>query len=618
MLLFRGFLHMTRVIGIDLGTTNCCVAVIDGFKPTVLANRAGYKTTPSVVAVTEDGKRLVGQLAVRQSVTNPEHTVYAAKRLIGRAWDSPQVRHAVEHCAFKLVEGPNNDVRVELRGNVLSIPEISAILLQEMRLLAEDRLGEQVEQAVVCVPAYFNDNQRQAVRDAGRIAGLDVIRILNEPTAAALAYGFNRQDSCTIVVYDMGGGTFDVSIVKIDPENGFDVIATTGDSYLGGEDFDDRIVEWMMVRFEEAHGHSLTNNPLASSRMRQAAQKAKCELSDVLRTDIQLPFLASSTSGPLHFETEMTRSDLEQLTGHLVTRSLAICEKALRLAGIGVPHIDDVVLVGGMTRMPAIQRAVAEFFDREPCKGVHPDEVVAIGAAIQGHSLASHNEGGSGVVPLHDVTAHSLGIMTVGGRFDPVIAGNTTVPARISNIFSTSRDFQETVKIIVLQGESELAKENEFLSQFALTGLRKARAGEVEIEVVFEIDSDGIFRVAAIDRETGEAQAIEVLAQSGLKDDEVRAMMEDAASYLADRRKAEEAERARQGIEVLLADLDRMLPAAEQKVAGTPVAAAALVKARRAVEQVRSHAAGNDGEKLGLDLQTLQKLSGMLKQVLSR
>jgi molecular chaperone DnaK len=609
---------MTRVIGIDLGTTNCCVAVVDGFKPAVLANRAGYKTTPSVVAVTEDGKRLVGQLAVRQAVTNPEHTVYASKRLIGRTWDSPQVQHAVTHSSYRLVQGPNNDVRIALRGKIHSIPEISAILLQEMRLLAEDQLGEQVEQAVVCVPAYFNDNQRQAVRDAGRIAGLDVIRILNEPTAAALAYGFNREDSRTIVVYDLGGGTFDVSIVKIDPENGFDVIATTGDSYLGGEDFDDRIVEWMTERFERDSGHSIANNPLAMSRMRQAAQKAKCELSDVATTEVQLPFLATTPSGPLHFEAKLSRSELEQLTGHLVTRSLAICEKALRLAGIGVPHIDDVVLVGGMTRMPAIQRAVAEFFERDPCKGVHPDEVVAIGAAIQGHTLVNQSEGGSGVVPLHDVTAHSLGIMTVGGRFDPVIPANTTVPARISNVFSTSRDYQQTVKIVVLQGESDIAKENEFLGQFALTGLRKARAAEVEVEVVFEIDNDGIFRVAAIDRETGEAQTIEVLAQSGLRDDEVRAMMDDAASYLADRRKAEEQERARQGIEVLLADLDRMLPAAEQRVSGTPVAAAALVKAKRAVEQVRSHVAGSQTEKLGDDLETLQKLSGMLKQVLAR
>jgi molecular chaperone DnaK len=609
---------MSRVIGIDLGTTNCCVAVVDGFKPTVLSNRAGYKTTPSVIAVAEDGKRIVGQLAVRQAVTNPEHTVFATKRLIGRTWESKEVQHAIAHSPFRLVQGPHNDVRVELRGKIMSIPEISAVLLQEMRLLAEDQLGESVEQAIVTVPAYFNDNQRQAVRDAGRIAGLDVLRILNEPTAAALAYGFNREDRRTIVVYDMGGGTFDVSIVKVDPEHGFDVIATTGDSYLGGEDFDDRLVEWMLQRFEEQHGTSIAGVPLAMARLRQAAQKAKCELSELPSTDIQLPFLTMAGGAPLHFEARLTRTELEQMTGHLVTRSLAICEKALRLAQLRVEHIDDVVLVGGMTRMPAVQTAVAGFFEREPCKGVHPDEVVAIGAAIQGAALASENEGGSGVVPLHDVTAHSLGIMTAGGRFDPVIPSNTTVPVRIANVFSTSRDYQDTVKIVVLQGESEWAKENEFLGQFALTGLRQARAGEVEVEVVFEIDNDGIFRVAAIDRETGEAQQIQVLAQSGLHEDEVAAMMEDAAAYIAERRAAEQAERHRQGIEVLLADLDRMLPEAERKVAGTPVAAAAITKARRAVDQVRAQVDGADREQLGSNLATLERLQGMLKQVLSR
>ena len=609
---------MSRVIGIDLGTTNCCVAVIDGTKATVLSNRAGYKTTPSVVAMTEDGRRLVGQLAVRQAVTNAEHTVYASKRLIGRTWESKEVQHAVQHCTYKLVQGPNGDVRIELRGKMISIPEISAMLLQEMRLIAEDQLEGTIERAVVTVPAYFNDNQRQAVRDAGRIAGLDVIRILNEPTAAAIAYGFNRADRRTIVVYDMGGGTFDVSIVTIDPAQGFDVIATTGDSYLGGEDFDDRVVDWMVKEFESAHGVSVTGNALAMSRLRQAAQKAKAELSEMTTTEIQLPFLASGSSGPLHFESSFTRSALEQMTAHLITRSLSICEKALTLAGLKVPHIDEVVLVGGMTRMPAIQKAVAGFFEREPCKGVHPDEVVAIGAAIHGHALASEEEGKGSLPPLHDVTAHSLGIMIAGGKFDPVIPANTTVPTRIANVFSTSRDDQETVKIVVLQGESDVAKENEFLGQFALTGLRKARAGEVEVDVVFEIDADGLFRVAAIDRETGEAQQIQVLAQGGLHEDEVAAMMEDASAYMAERRAAEQNEKTRQGIEVLLADLEKMLPEAERKVAGTPVAVAAITRARKAVESVRAGVRDADGEKLGTDMVALQKLSGMLKQVLAR
>ncbi|MFO0685793.1 MAG: molecular chaperone DnaK [Sandaracinus sp.] len=609
---------MSRVIGIDLGTTNCCVAVIEGNKPNVLANRAGYKTTPSVVAITEDGRRLVGQLAVRQAVTNAEHTVYATKRLIGRTWDSKEVQHAVQHCTYKIVQGPNNDARIELRSKMLAIPEISAILLSEMRLIAEDHLGEPVERAVVTVPAYFNDNQRQAVRDAGRIAGLDVLRILNEPTAAAIAYGFRTTERRTIVVYDMGGGTFDVSIVTIDPDRGFDVVATTGDSYLGGEDFDDRLVDWMTKRFEGEHGLSIAGNALALSRMRQAAQKAKAELSDLTTTEIQLPFLATGSAGPVHFEAQLSRADLEQMTAHLVTRSLAICEKALSLAGLKIAHIDEVVLVGGMTRMPAIQRAVAGFFERDPCKGVHPDEVVAIGAAIHGEAIANEGEGKASMPPLHDVTAHSLGIMTAGGRFDPVIPGNTTVPTRIANVFSTSRDGQDTVKIVVLQGESDIAKENEFLGQFALTGLRSAPAGEVEIEVVFEIDADGIFRVAAIDRETGEAKQIEVLAQGGLREDEVAAMMEDASAYVAERRLAEQTEKARQGVEVLLADLERMLPEAERKVAGTPVAVAALTKARKAVEHVRASVRDADGEKLGTDMAALQKLSGMIKQVLAR
>lgn len=608
---------MPRVIGIDLGTTNCCVAVVEGTRPTVLHNKAGYKTTPSVIGITEDGKRLVGQLAVRQQVTNPEHTVYAAKRLIGRTWDSPQVQHALKVCPYRLVEGPHNDVRIELRGKVYSVPEISAMLLQEMRALAEEQLGEPVEHAVVTVPAYFNDNQRQAVRDAGRIAGLDVLRILNEPTAAAIAYGLTRDRAKTIVVYDMGGGTFDVSVVRVDPQNGYDVIATTGDSYLGGEDFDNRIVEWMLSELQARSGVDASTSPLALARMRQAAQKAKCDLSDIATAEIQLPFLMTGAQGAVHLELTLRRDELEKMTGDLVTRSLAICEKALRLAELRVREVEEVVLVGGMTRMPAVQRAVSEFFEREPSRGVHPDEVVAVGAAVHGHHLMQ-NEGQSGVVPLHDVTAHSLGIMTAGGRFDPVIPANTTVPVRIANLFATSRDYQEQVKIVVLQGESEIAAENEFLGQFALTGLRRARAGEVEVEVVFEIDDDGIFRVAAIDRETGEAQTIEVLAQSGLEEDEINQMMADAQQHMADRRAFEEQEKNRQGIHVLLADLDRLLPQAEQKVAGTPVAAAAIVKARKAVEQVRNQVANGDPQKLGDNLATLQKLSGMLKQVLSR
>jgi molecular chaperone DnaK len=603
---------LTRVIGIDLGTTNCCVALVEDGRPRVLKNKAGYNTTPSVIGFTEDGKRLVGQLAVRQQVTNPQHTVFASKRLIGRPWDSPQVRHAVETFPYQLVEGPNGDVRAHVRDRTYSMPELGALLLQEMRVLAEEQLGEPIEKAVVTVPAYFNDNQRQAVRDAGRIAGLDVIRILNEPTAAAVAYGFTQTKPRTVVVYDMGGGTFDVSVVKIDPAEGYDVISSTGDSYLGGEDFDNRVMDWLIEKIE-SEGAEVRTSPLALSRLRQAAQRAKCELSEIPAAEIHLPFLAQSAEGPYHLETQLGKRELEQMTADLVTRSLSICEKALRLAGIGVQHVDEVVLVGGQTRMPAIQRSVAAFFEREPSKGVHPDEVVAIGAAIIGDEMVRGEK-----QALSDVTAHSLGIMTAGARFDPVIPANTTVPTRISNVFATRRDDQDTVKIVVLQGESEDAKQNEFLGQFALTGLRRARAGEVEVEVVFQIDLDGIFRVAAVDRETGAAQAIEVLAHGGLRDEEIGEMMSDAAEYLAERRAAEKAERDRQGIDVLLSDLDRLLPQAEAKVAGTPVAAAAIIKARKAVEQVRSKVGSASNEELGQNLTTLERLSGMLKQVLSR
>jgi len=601
-----------RVIGIDLGTTNCCVATVEDGRARVLPNKAGYPTTPSVIAFTEDGRRLVGQLAVRQQITNPEHTVFASKRLIGRAWNSPQVQHAAGVFPYRLVEGPNGDVRAEIRGRSYTMSELAALLLQEMRVIAEEQLGEPVDRAVVTVPAYFNDNQRQAVRDAGQIAGLDVIRILNEPTAAAIAYGVGQTRERTIVVYDMGGGTFDVSVVRVDPSQGFDVIATTGDSYLGGEDFDNRIVDWLLEK-TDADGLDLRSSPLALSRLRQAAQRAKCELSEVPSTDLQLPFLEQGPSGPYHLERQLHQRDLEHMTADLVTRSLAICEKAMRLAGIGIQHIDEVVLVGGQTRMPTIQRSVAAFFEREPSRGVHPDEAVAVGAAILGDELVR----GAGKA-LHDVTAHSLGIMTAGARFDPVIPANTPVPTRIANVFATRRDDQDTVKIVVLQGESEDARENEFLSQFALTGLRKAKAGEVEIDVVFQVDEDGIFRVAAVDRETGAAQAIEVLAQSGLEEHEIRAMMTDASEYLAERRAAEKAERDRQGIGALLSDLDRLLPQAEEKVAGTPVAAAAIVKARRAIEQVRGKVGAASNEELGQNLATLERLSGMLKQVLAR
>ena len=606
---------MPHVIGIDLGTTNCCVAVVDGARPVVLSNRAGYPTTPSVIAVTEDGRRLVGQLAVRQAVTNPRHTVHASKRLIGRSFDSPQVQAALERAAYELVEGPNRDVRVMLRGRAHSIPELSAMLLQEMRLIAEDRLGEPVERAVVTVPAYFNDNQRQAVRDAGRIAGLEVIRILNEPTAAALAHGFDRNDARTLAVFDLGGGTFDVSIVRVGPEVGFDVVATTGDSYLGGEDFDDRIVEWLVERVAEQHGVELRGLPTVMQRLREAAQKAKAELSELTETDIGLPFLATTPAGlPVHLEATLSRSQLEQMTADLVTRSLHICERALRLAELRVGDVDEVILVGGMTRMPAIQHAVAEFFEREPCRGVHPDEVVALGAALAAYQVQT--DGRSGMLPLRDVTAHSLGIMVAGGLFEGLIPANTTVPTRTSAVFATSRDGQETVKIVVLQGESPVAVENEFLGQFALTGLRPAPAGTVEVEVLFEIDVDGIFRVAARDRETGEARQIQVLAQSGIQAEDLERMMVESADYLAERRREEADERARQGLEVALAEFEALLPEAEARLERTTVAPATLTKARMTAERVRQGARVSTSGALLSDVEELRGVTEALRRVL--
>lgn len=605
---------MSRVVGIDLGTTNCCVAAVEGFRPVALTNRAGYKTTPSVIAITPDGRRLVGQLAVRQAVTNPEHTVHAAKRLIGRSFDSPQVQHAMERSAFRITPGPNGDARIELRGRSYSVAELSAMLLDEMRVIAEERLGSPVDKAVVTVPAYFNDNQRQAVRDAGRIAGLEVVRILNEPTAAAIAYGFERDEKKTIAVYDMGGGTFDVSIVRVDPALGFEVIATTGDSYLGGEDFDDRIVAWLVAGFLKRHEVDLRESPMALQRLREAAQKAKCDLSELAEVELQLPFLAQGPDGPIHLETRLTRAMLDRMTGDLVTRSLQICERALRLAEIRVQDVDEVILVGGMSRMPAIQSAVREFFEREPCRGVHPDEVVALGAALTAFSLES--EGKSGVVPLRDVTAHSLGIMVAGGRFDALIPANTTVPTRTTSVFATSRDDQEVVKIVVLQGERQIARENEFLGQFELRGLRRAPAGEVEVEVAFEIDEDGIFRVAAMDRETGEAQSIDVVARSGIDDAELERMMRDAQSYMAERRAVEERERAVQSLEVVLAELDRVLPQAERHFERTTIAPTALTKARKMAEHVRNVSRESDPDDLARHARELEALTDEIKSSL--
>src|SRR6187399_343860 len=575
---------MELVIGIDLGTTNSCVSILEGDTPTVIPNRGGYKTTPSIVAVTEAGKRLVGHIAKRQAITNAENTVHAAKRLIGRKWESPQVKNALMTSSYHIVEGPHDDVRIELRNKLFSVPEISSMILQEMKLVADEYTGQSVSKAVITVPAYFNDNQRQATKDAGTIAGLDVIRIINEPTAAALAYGFGKDIDRTVAVYDLGGGTFDISILEIGAHGVFKVISTTGDTFLGGEDFDARVIDWLVNGFQSEHGIDLRQDRMALQRLRDAAEKAKCELSATRDTEINLPFIISTgRNEALHLQRTLDRATLESLTNDLTERTVDICRQALADARLGVTEIEDVVLVGGMTRMPAVQQAVASFFKREPNKSVHPDEVVAIGASIQGAALVREKQ----EMILLDVTPHALGIMTFGSHFEELIPQNTTVPTARTKTFTTSRDDQTAVKILVLQGESARADENELLGEFILTGLRRAPKGQVEIEVTFEINSDGIVSVFAKDLETGQAQSIQVTATSGLTKEEVGKMMEDAKEYLVDRRATDEFEGVRQEAEKLIAEIERLFPEVEGVVGSSDFGRDALGKARTVLDHAR-------------------------------
>ena len=606
---------MERVIGIDLGTTNSCVAVLENDASVVISNRGGYKTTPSIVAVTEAGKRLVGHIAKRQAITNAENTVYAAKRLIGRKWDSPQVKNALMTCSYGIVEGPHNDVRIKLREQTYSVPEISSMILQEMRIVAEDYLGEPVRKAVVTVPAYFNDGQRQATKDAGTIAGLDVIRIINEPTAASLAYGFGKSMDRTVAVYDLGGGTFDISILEIGAHGVFKVVSTTGDTFLGGEDFDARIIDWLVSTFHEEHRVDLRHDRMALQRLRDAAEKAKCELSSVLETEINLPFIISTgASEALHLQRALSRDTLENLTQDLVDRTIDICRQALEDARLAVGEIEDVVLVGGMTRMPAIQHAVGDFFRRDPNRGVHPDEVVALGAAIQGAALVEDRQG----VILLDVTPHALGIMTFGSHFEELIPQNTTVPTGRAKIFTTSRDSQTAVKILVMQGDSKRAEENELLGEFILTGLRRAPKGEVEIEVTFEINTDGIVSVHAKDLETGQAQSIQVTASSGLTQDEIKTMMEGAQEYLVERRSDERFEATRQEAETLISDIEQMFPEVERLVGSADFGRDALSKARSVVERARGAIETGSVESVKEQVEQLGRTQRMFKGVVTR
>jgi molecular chaperone DnaK len=608
---------MEKVIGIDLGTFNSCVAVVEGGTPVVIANRGGYKVTPSMVAVTEAGKRLVGHIAKRQAVTNAENTVYAAKRLIGRKFDSAQVKQAMATCPYRIVEGPHGDCRIQLRDKPYSVAEISAMILQEMKMIAEDYLGHEVSKAVVTVPAYFNDGQRQATKDAGTIAGLDVIRIINEPTAAALAYGFGKNIDRTVAVYDLGGGTFDISILEISSSGVFKVISTAGDTFLGGEDFDQRIIDWLVQGFQDEHGIDLRQDRMALQRLKDAAEKAKCELSAVNETEVNLPFIISSARNEaLHLQRVLTRAQLEDLTEDLVQRTVQICEMTLDEAGLEKDEIEDVVLVGGMTRMPAVQRSVLGFFEREPTKGVHPDEVVALGASIQAAALVDDSPEMDMV--LLDVTPHTLGIMVVGGYFEELISQNTTVPTSRTKPFTTVRDNQTAVKILVLQGESRRAEDNELLGEFVLTGLRRAPAGEVTIDVTFEINADGIVSVHARDVETGKEQSITVTATSGLTQDEIDDMMTDAQDYAVARRADEVAEGAKQQAQTLIAEIEKLFPEVEAVVAGSDFGRDAIEKARTVVERARSLMERNDAAGLREQIEALARTQRMFKGVVGK